>query len=115
MGTQARAEEVLPGRSSQSREVLSKRFYEVDPLSCPACGRQIGVNEPPQRDVIKKTLRHGGLWRSTAASAPTAGSSDLIIAQTGNLQLLTAFYLHNEDIREPLFVSLPFRRGDCQF
>ena len=30
--------------------------------------------EPPQRDVIKEILRHCGLWRSSQARAPPAGS-----------------------------------------
>ena len=28
--------------------------------------------EPPQADVIKRILRHCGLWRSSAARAPPA-------------------------------------------
>jgi len=40
--------------------MLIKRFYEVDPLSCPACGSQmevVALIEPPQEDVIERILR----------------------------------------------------------
>ena len=76
---EAAAEGASPGRSSQSWAMLIKRVYEVDPLSCPACGGQmavVGFIEPPQRDVIEKILSHCGLWRSAAARAPPADSID---------------------------------------
>ena len=52
------AEEASSSRSRQSWAMLIKRVYEVDPLSCPACGGQlavVGFIEPPQRDVIEKS------------------------------------------------------------
>ena len=41
--------------------MLIKRFYEVDPLSCPRRGTEIKVVafiDPPQSNVIEKILRH---------------------------------------------------------
>ena len=60
-------------------------------MSCPECGSQMAVVafiDPPQRDVIEEILRGhqsgadqrfasvpvGGLWRSSEARAPPAGS-----------------------------------------
>jgi hypothetical protein len=52
--------------------MLIKRVYEIDPLSCPQCGGQMKVIsfiEPPQREVVKKVLRHCGpeitVWRAS--------------------------------------------------
>ncbi|MBC8871338.1 MAG: hypothetical protein H8E44_18080 [Planctomycetes bacterium] len=53
--------------------MLIKRVYEVDPLSCPRCGTEMKVIafiDPPQGDVIEKTLRHCGLWRGSAPRPP---------------------------------------------
>ena len=44
---------------------LIKRIYEVDPLECPECGgamKIIRFIERRQIDVIKRILRHFGLW-----------------------------------------------------
>ena len=40
--------------------MLSKRFYEVDPLPCPRCGTEMKVVafiDASQGDVIEKILR----------------------------------------------------------
>jgi len=45
--------------------MLIKRIYEVDPLKCAKCGGEmeiISFIERDQRSVIKKILRHCGLW-----------------------------------------------------
>ncbi len=56
---------------------LIQKIYEIDPLCCPACsgkmyGRRIfrpySVIERP--DVIKKILRHLGLWDRKARPPP---------------------------------------------
>ena len=72
--------------SSQTWAMLIKRVYEVDPLSCPACGGQmvVGFVEPPQRDVIKKIISHCGLWRSVAARAPPADFMDPSVDGSGS-------------------------------
>ena len=64
------AEAPTPSRSSQSRTMLIKRVYEIDPLCCLKCQgemRAIAFLEPPQAEVIEKILRHCGLWHSSRA------------------------------------------------
>lgn len=53
--------------------MLIKRVYEVDPLACPACGAQMRVISfigPPQEAVVKRILKHGGLWNPTERAPP---------------------------------------------
>ena len=58
-----------------------KQVYEVDPLLCPKCGAEMKVISFVERDqsqVIKKILRHCGLWEEQTARAlpdsePVAG------------------------------------------
>ena len=52
---------------------LIKQVYEVDPLSCPKCGKEmkiISFIEPDQTAVIEKILRHCGLWEEAPARDP---------------------------------------------
>jgi hypothetical protein len=52
---------------------LIKQVYEADPIRCCKCGsvmKIIALIEPPQTEVIEKTLRHCGLWEERAARAP---------------------------------------------
>jgi hypothetical protein len=53
--------------------MLIKRVYEVDPLECPKCHGQMKVVsfiEPPQADVIKRILKHCGLWHPSTPRPP---------------------------------------------
>jgi len=52
--------------------MLIMRVYEVDPLSDPHCGSQMKVVafiEPSQNEVLQNTLRHYGLWQTSATRA----------------------------------------------
>ena len=67
------SEEAAATGSNQSRAMLIKRVYEVDPLCCPECGGQMKVVsfiEPPPADVIEEILKHCGLWQSRPPRAP---------------------------------------------
>ena len=47
----------------QSWAMRIKPVYEVDPLSCPACGSQmevVALIEPPQKDAFERILRQVG-------------------------------------------------------
>jgi hypothetical protein len=60
-------------RCNQTRAMLIKRMYEIDPLACPRCGGQMKVVafiEPPQGALIEKILRHCGLWQPSAPRGP---------------------------------------------
>ncbi len=46
-------------------------------MACPQCGGQMKVVafiEPPQREVIEKILKHGGLWPASSARPPPVGN-----------------------------------------
>jgi len=50
---------------------LIQKIYEVDPLTCPKCAsrmRVISVIEQPE--IIKKILKHLGLWEVKARPPP---------------------------------------------
>jgi hypothetical protein len=53
---------------------LVKKVYEVDPLLCPKCGGRMKIiafiERKDQADVIKRILRHCGLWKDPPARAP---------------------------------------------
>jgi len=52
---------------------LIKCVFEVDPLKCPKCGgtmKIISFIEKEKSDVIKKILRHCGLWKEASPRAP---------------------------------------------
>jgi len=74
---------VSVGRRSSSRRSRlrsrSGRIYETDPLICPQCGgvmRVISFIERRQSELIRKILRHCGLWEEVHADdrAPPASS-----------------------------------------
>ncbi|MFC1476748.1 transposase [Fibrobacterota bacterium] len=53
---------------------LIKCVYEVDPLECPNCGGEMMIisfiEAKTQADVIKRILKHCGLWKHIAPRAP---------------------------------------------
>jgi len=53
-----------PRIPSKTWRELIKKIWEVDPLTCPRCSREMKIisliNEP---DVIERILRHLGLWK----------------------------------------------------
>ncbi|RZB37986.1 MAG: hypothetical protein SRB2_00693 [Desulfobacteraceae bacterium Eth-SRB2] len=52
---------------------LIQKIYEVDPLTCPKCQGSMGVTAfIEHEDVIKKILRHLGLWEVKRKPSPQA-------------------------------------------
>jgi len=52
---------------------LIKKIYEVDPLTCPKCqGRMRILAFIEDEEVIKKILKHLGLWEIKARPPPKA-------------------------------------------
>jgi hypothetical protein len=50
---------------------LKKCVYEVDPLTCPKCGGEMRIISFIEEDeVIRKILRHCGLWKEQAPRPP---------------------------------------------
>ena len=66
-----------PGGSSKERRKnwakLIQKIYEVDPLTCPKCSSQMRViSVIDDEDVIKKILKHLGLWDQKTRPPPKA-------------------------------------------
>ena len=62
-----------PG-SVRTWAALIKRIFEVDPLECPQCGKQMKVIsfiERRQQVVIERILRHCGLWEGPIRTLAT--------------------------------------------
>jgi len=54
---------------------LIQKIYEVDPLTCPKCsGKMKVISVIEDEDVIKKILKHLGLWDQKARPPPKANS-----------------------------------------
>ena len=50
---------------------LIQKIYEVDPLTCPKCsGKMKVISVIEDEDVIKKILKHLGLWDRKTRSSP---------------------------------------------
>jgi hypothetical protein len=50
---------------------LIQKIYEVDPLTCPKCQNQMKIiSVIENEDVIKKILKHLGLWERKARPPP---------------------------------------------
>ncbi len=67
--------DTLDRKLARSRwAALIKRVYEVDPLVCPHCGKQMRIiafiEKRDQYDVIEGILKHCGLWRVPTSRAP---------------------------------------------
>jgi len=66
------------GSSSEYRKNwarLIQKIYEVDPLTCPKCsGKMKVISVIEDEDVIKKILKHLGLWDQKARPPPKAKS-----------------------------------------
>ena len=72
-----------PGGSSKERRKnwakLIQKIYEVDPLTCPKCSSQMRViSVIDDEDVIKKILKHLGLWDQKTRPPPKATGSPKI-------------------------------------
>ena len=54
---------------------LIQKIYEVDPLTCPKCsGKMKVISVIEDEDVIKKILKHLGLWELKARPPPRANA-----------------------------------------
>ena len=54
---------------------LIQKIYEVDPLTCPKCsGKMKVISMIEDENVIKKILKHLGLWDQKARPPPKANS-----------------------------------------
>jgi hypothetical protein len=50
---------------------LIQKINEVDPLTCPKCsGKMKVISVIEEQDVIKKILKHLGLWELTPRPPP---------------------------------------------
>jgi len=59
---------------------LIQKIYEVDPLTCPKCaGRMKVISVIEDEDVIKKILRHLGLWDRKPRPPPKADSPPMTL------------------------------------
>jgi len=66
---------------------LIQKIYEVDPLTCPKCSGKMKVISIIERpEIIKKILRHLGLWEKKARPPPKTGDSKTVI-DTSDSQL----------------------------
>ena len=56
-----------------------QKIYEVDPLTCPKCQGSIrAISLIEHEDVIKKILKHLGLWEVKRKPSPRANAPPLI-------------------------------------
>ena len=54
---------------------MIQKIYEVDPLTCPKCsGKMKVISVIEEEDVIKKILKHLGLWELKARPPPRANA-----------------------------------------
>ena len=54
---------------------LIQKIYEVDPLTCPKCSRKLNViSVIEDEEVIKKILKHFGLWGIKVRPPPKANA-----------------------------------------
>jgi hypothetical protein len=70
---QAEPDTAFRKKSRMTWAALIKAVYEVDPLKCPKCGGSMRIAsfiEKEQSEVIKKILRHCGLWKEAPPKAP---------------------------------------------
>jgi hypothetical protein len=52
---------------------LIQKIYELDPLTCPKCsGKMKAISVIEDEEVIKKILKHLGLWEAKARPPPKA-------------------------------------------
>jgi hypothetical protein len=83
---------------------LIKKVWEVDPLECPRCGREMKmIALTDESEVVEKILRHLGLWTANALSVracpePCREGS----GSRAPLEPVIRGYIH-----EPLFDDMP--------
>ena len=59
---------------------LIQKIYEVDPLTCPKCSGEMKViSVIEDQDVIKKILKHLGLWEREARPPPKIEKSSKLM------------------------------------
>jgi len=77
---------------------LIQKIYEVDPLTCPKCqGRMKIISFIEDEEVIKKILKHLGLWEVKARPPPKVTvPSETIYLDDSESQILSSdsFYVH---------------------
>ncbi len=66
--------------------MLIKRIYQADPLLCPRCGgtmKILAFIEARQDDIIRKILKHCGLWQDPPSRSPPPTTSAASAGLTG--------------------------------
>lgn len=67
-------EQKIKKKCSPTWAMLIKMIYEVDPLKCPRCGEEMKIvsfiEAKHQSDVIKRILKHCGLWKDNIPRPP---------------------------------------------
>ena len=74
-GASMNPDETLSRRKAKAKwAALIKKVFEGDPLLCPKCGGRMKIisfiEKRDQADVIKRILKHCGLWKDPPARAP---------------------------------------------
>ena len=92
--------------------MLIKRVYEVDPLVCPKCGEKmkiISFVEARQEEVIRKIIKHRGLWHDQPPRAPPPAATKPVHAQRQSNSIPTVEmdpeyleHLHRESMSDQL-------------
>ena len=96
----------LDGSSREFRKNwarLIQKIYEVDPLTCPKCsGKMKVISVIEDEDVIKKILKHLGLWEREARPPPKPTKlADTIIDYSDSQVPLSDEYLYY-DVQYPV-------------
>ncbi len=67
-------EQKIKKKCSPTWAMLIKMVYEVDPLKCPRCGEEMKIvsfiEAKHQSNVIKRILKHCGLWKDNIPRPP---------------------------------------------
>ena len=79
-------DEIVIAETSPSKKMCSKkwaslikRVYEVDPLLCPRCCKQMRILALiDQQEIIEKILKHLNLWLPIAHSPPVTDGAKII-------------------------------------
>ena len=84
---------------------LIQKIYEVDPLTCPKCASQMRViSVIEDSEIVKKILKHLGLWDQKARPPPKANSPPMapqyhIDYTDSQLPVSDNFYMWTPNIR----------------
>ena len=88
-----------------------KSVYEVDPLQCPNCGGRmkiISYIEKCQPTVIKKILKHCGMWKETVQRPPPQKEPTVIKEPSLDYEFLIASVFKNFQLIYRLVYSLRY-------